>query len=127
MHSDQTHGSHRTLIRLYRPRAVIGWAGCFRVFIDSTDCGELWPRQARELSICPGQHVIQLRQGIFVRSRPLTINVEDGKAMDIACSKFATAVGLVGLHQANRVESEAIRRFLPSLPLPRSLAVPPGD
>ena len=64
--------SESALVRIFRPTAGIGYSSSYRILIDGTEKGDLWPRQATEVSVRPGQHVIQLRQGLVTRQKHLS-------------------------------------------------------
>lgn len=110
------------LVRIYRPRAVIGWSGYFNVLIDGVDRGELWPNQVKTLQVSPGQHDIQLRQGLATKSTVLTFSTDGEQVAEFACSRLLTAVGLTGLHPANKEESLRMQKLVVEPPAPRNLA-----
>jgi hypothetical protein len=112
------------LVRIYRPRAVIGWSGYFHVLIDGVDRGELWPNQVKTLQVGTGQHDIQLRQGLATKSTVLTFSTNGEKVAEFACSRFLTAVGLTGLHSATKEESLRMQKIVVEPPTPRNLAAP---
>jgi len=118
------HRAHSggTYIRIYRPRAVIGWGGYFSIVLDGVDRGELWSKQVKELSISSGPHVLQLKQGMVTRSRSVPFEVTDGEVIDFACSRIATIFGLTGIHRANTTERGTIQKLMPSPIVPRNLA-----
>ena len=90
--------------RIYRPRAVIGDSGYFRVFLDGMDVGELWADQVRTFEVVPGQHQLRLMQFV-VRRGSIAFSVEEGQVMELACSRLAV-FGLLGLHPATPKESQ---------------------
>lgn len=95
--------------RIYRPRAVIGDSGYFRVFLDGMDVGELWADQVRTFEVVPGQHQLRLMQFV-VRRGSIAFSVEEGQVMELACSRLAV-FGLLGLHPATPKESQRIREL----------------
>ncbi len=116
--------SESALVRIFRPTAGIGYSSSYRILIDGTEKGDLWPRQATEVSVRPGQHVIQLRQGLVTRSKALEFEAKPGEVIDFACSPLATLLGFTGLHRATANETKTIETFSSPAPVPRQIVLP---
>lgn len=97
-----------TSVRIYRPRAVIGDLGHFRVFLDGSDVGELSAGQVRTFELTPGEHQIRLTQFV-IRRGSFVFTVREGEGLELACSRLA-AFGLFGIHVATPKESEKIHK-----------------
>jgi hypothetical protein len=115
---------HPGLVRIYRPRAVIGWFGFFHVLIDGEDRGELWPKQVKTFDVSPGNHRLELRQHVVIRSWVMEFSLSSGEVVEFACSRLASGVGRTGLHPATPAESEVMKRLTAASPIPRDLSNP---
>jgi hypothetical protein len=114
------------LVRLYRPKAVIAWAGYFTVFLDGAERGELWGDQVRVFEIAPGRHEVRVKQGwgLFQGSPTLPFEAGPGQAVEFACSRLSSVLGWADLHRATATESAKVRRYVDQAPAPRNLALP---
>jgi hypothetical protein len=99
-------------------------SGYFHVLIDGIDRGELWSHQVKSFEVSPGQHEVQLKQGVATHSELLTFSADPKEVMEFACSRLLTAVGLTGLHPATTSESLRMQKFMVKPPTPRNLAAP---
>jgi len=106
---------------------VIGPLSYFSVFIDGVDRGELWAKQIKVFEVDPGDHELQLKQGVSTRSRVLTFTAASGQEVEFACSRLLSAVGLTGIHQATPDESAVMKHLAVPPPTPRNIAPPPED
>jgi hypothetical protein len=109
------------VVRIYRPRALVGDAGYFRVVIDGVEAGELWANQVRVFQIAPGDHRLWLKQYFFRSSQRLNFFVASGQEVDFTCSQLA-AFGLFGLHEATpkqRLKMQELDKRRQDRPPPR--------
>jgi hypothetical protein len=114
-------------VRIYRPRALIGWGGCFRILVDGKQQGDLWPNQVKLVEIPAGSHQLQLKQDFLTRSGMVTFSVEPRQEVQFACSRLLTAVGFTSLHPATPEEIMKMRNLTPPPPTPRNLTASDTD
>jgi hypothetical protein len=117
---DFDRGVERLVARLRTPRPSTTWAenkgqttirieseagGFFkwwsngdislRVLVDDDEVGGLraWDGKL-EAVVKPGSHVVQVRQGPFAKTAPVTVQVDHGEAVTLVCSRNILTSGL---------------------------------
>jgi len=90
----------------------------------NADGGVLWSHQVKVFDVAPGQHSIQLKQGLMTQSRLLTFVAESGETLEFAYSRPLTVVGFTGLHPATSAESQKMQSLTVPPPTPRNVCLP---
>ena len=109
-------------IKIYQPGPVFTrFRNFYDVVIDDAVVGEVWPRQAKVFEVAAGQHSVRLKYLFFIRSRTVTVSVDQGQVVELACWPNWSGFGPIGLHRATPSETTKMRELTGEVAPPRDI------